>query len=809
MRTRFHYRLLAVAALLLFFALALNTAGQEAITTDEPLHLARGIAMRQIGYLSLSDKHVPLIYRLVSLALLTEDDLPQMSRFAAWGAGSPYAIGQELVTTTGWPIDRAIWLSRAVIVLLGVVLGALLAAWTRALTHHLPATAVVLALYALSPNLLAAASLLTTDMATTATTFAAVFTWWRYWRRPGRGRWLLAAVCLGLALGTKLTGALLLPLTFVQAYAAAWPGRWGGVAGWRRWARPGLVWLAMLPLAGLALWALYGFETRGLPMPGYWQAWMLLFTELSAGHANFFMGEVTSTDSILYLAVTLLLKTPLLQLLLLLLAPVALWRDRWRYDGRSVLAFIVLPAALLLAVVAASRLNYGYRYALPAVPFLMLLRGTAAAWLWDLPAAQGRRVARAALVLGLGGTAVVALRLHPDYLTYFNALARGQGYRLLGDSNLDWGQDVNQLGEYARAYEAATGQPLRYSYSGAANPAHYGLTGPSLIAQFEAGETEFAPANPPAGRYGINVGDWQGTGLRLGLLSEIDLFDWFRHREPLTTLGGSIFIYDVAAPAEGDWVAHCAAPGRLLDDAATERLVDRAGLRHVTFDCTTNWVFPAGPGWYVLPPGEMWIDDWLGAGLNVVYRHRANAYGPDYVVVYWSGADCAWPSPTGQEGVEPAGSLSLWERVRERGFWPGEIRPSPQPSPQGRGGAEPSPQPSPEGRGSCSPALLPYSDATSAPAILTAYGARGAEWLTLWEVREATAAPLSLQAHLNQPGGAIEVADGLGFTADQWQPGDRFAQRHLFATPGDTLDTGFYNYATLERLGPPITLTTK
>jgi hypothetical protein len=68
---------------------------------------------------------------------------------------------------------------------------------------------------------------------------------------------------------------------------------------------------------------------------------------------------------------------------------------------------------------------------------------------------------------------------------------------------------------------------------------------------------------------------------------------------------------------------------------------------------------------------------------------------------------------------------------------------------------------------------------------------------------------LSLQAHLNQPGGAIEVADGLGFTADQWQPGDRFAQRHLFATPGDTLDTGFYNYATLERLGPPITLTTK
>ena len=64
-------------------------------------------------------------------------------------------------------------------------------------------------------------------------------------------------------------------------------------------------------------------------------------------------------------------------------------------------------------------------------------------------------------------------------------------------------------------------------------------------------------------------------------------------------------------PAPGEWIAHCAAPGRLLDDATAEALVGGQGLRHVTFDCATSWVFPGdSPGWYVLPPGRTWLDDW-------------------------------------------------------------------------------------------------------------------------------------------------------------------------------------------------------
>ena len=792
MRPRLHSRLFAVAALLLFFALALDTAGRKAVTTDEPLHLVHSVAMLQTGVMALPEMHVPLTYRLVGGLLRSEGALPDVTLSPSWRSANPYEIGREYTWRDDLPTDRVIWLGRFVVVLMGVLLGALLAGWTWTLTgHHRPATASVLLLYALSPNLLAAAALLTTDMAATLTWFAAVYTWWRYWQRPGWRLWLPAALALGLALAAKLTGVLLLPVTLALGYVAVWPaGRGGAQRRGYHWARPGLVWLAMLPVAGLVLWALYNFETRaGLPMPAYREAWRLLLTEVEVSHANFFLGRIAPVGSWLYFPVTLLLKTPLLQLALFLLIPLVLWRSvasgRWpvangqrpaAVSWRSA-AFAALPAAVLLAVAAGSRLNFGYRHALPAVPFLMVLGGLGVRWLWAWPARRGR-VARAALVLAAGWTVVAALRTHPDHLAYFNELARGQGRRYLGDSNLDWGQDLNRLAAYAAEVQAATGRPLLFSYTGIADPAHYGLRGPSLVERFNAGD-DFAAANPPAGRYAINASDLQGTGLVLGTLDEIDLFDWFRRREPLTSLGGSIFIYDVAAPAAGGWMAHCAAPGRLLDDAAAERLVGRDGLRHVTFDCNTSWVFPEGPGWYVLPAGETWIEGWLGTGSDVVYRHRANAYGPEYSIAYWAGVGCEWPSLEGR----------------------GSVKPSPQPSPEGRGSVTPAPLLL------CSPALQPYSGATSGPAVLSAYGARGAEWVTLWEVREATAAPLSLQAHLVGPGGAVEVADGLGFTADQWRPGDRFAQRHLFATPGDTLNTGFYDYVTLERLSPPITLT--
>lgn len=735
---RLTYRLIAAAALLVFFALALQTARAKAVTTDEPLHLTHAITMRETGYMRIPEMHTPLTYRLVGGLLATEPRLPDVTALETWATRNPYDIGRELIWRDDLKTDRIVWLGRFVVAAMGVLLGALMAAWFASLSRgHLPGAAVLMALFAFSPNLLASAALVTTDIAASLTWLACVYTWWRYWQRPGPGRWALAGVCLGLALAAKLTGVLLLPLTFVLAFAHWRPG----TSLWP----PLRAWAGLLPVALLVLWAAYGFETAGLrPMPAYWEAWRLLLREVDISHVNFLMGRISPVGSWFYLPITLVLKTPLLQLAFFLLVPLVLWWERRRWRS---LVFLALPAAFFLFVSAVSRLNFGYRHVLPAVPYLMILGALAIPRLWPRP------VARVVLGVALAWTCLTVLVANPDHLTYFNELTGGRGHLYLGDSNLDWGQDLNALAAYAGQYRAETGRPLAFSYTGAAVREHYGLSGPSLIEQFNAGAPAFAPANPPPGRYAINAGDWQGTGLILGELRETDLFDWFHRRAPLTTLGGSIFIYDVAQQAEGDWIAHCAAPGRLLDDAAAEQLVGRSDLRHLEFDCRTSWVLPAdgAPGWFVLPSDVApWAEEWLGEAMpDEVYRHRANDYGPDYVIAYWPGAADA---------------------------------------------------------GLVSESLVAYAGGGSGPARLEAYGARGTEWVTLWRVAAETGDPLSVKAHLRAGDEPPQVADGLGFTSGQWRVGDLFLQRHLFPQPGDTLETGLYNYVTLEPAGPVIDL---
>ena len=66
-------------------------------------------------------------------------------------------------------------------------------------------------------------------------------------------------------------------------------------------------------------------------------------------------------------------------------------------------------------------------------------------------------------------------------------------------------------------------------------------------------------------------------------------------------------------------------------------------------------------------------------------------------------------------------------------------------------------------------------------------------------------APLSVQAHLlDADGNVLAVADNLGYSSDQWQPGDVIGQRFYFGdvSGGAFLETGLYDYVTGRRYGP-------
>ncbi len=183
------------------------------------------------------------------------------------------------------------------------------------------------------------------------------------------------------------------------------------------------------------------------------------------------------------------------------------------------------------------------------VPYLLVLAsGLAAPELVGRPllgrlALSPRRVAGAVALL----TIAVALWIHPHYLSYFNPIAGGpaNGYRVLIDSNVDWGQDLLRL----RRWMGETGvTSVKLGWFGTADPAYYAiahepLPGLGRDAFFRLWwDVPFDPAQPEPGLYAISATSLWETPLRP---EEKHVYAWFRARQPSARVGYSILIYDL------------------------------------------------------------------------------------------------------------------------------------------------------------------------------------------------------------------------------------------------------------------------
>jgi hypothetical protein len=160
-----------------------------------------------------------------------------------------------------------------------------------------------------------------------------------------------------------------------------------------------------------------------------------------------------------------LYKVPLPTLGLLFGSLFTAWRCRHALRWRRDLAVLLLPP-LLLAI----HLNFffraqlGVRYSLLLFPPLYVFAGVLVArQLW--PRKTPRRTRRAAVAFagGVAWLVVSVLSWHPFYLSYFNELLtdRRQAWRLLADSNLDWGQSENYVKRWLAAHPDAVLEPSR------------------------------------------------------------------------------------------------------------------------------------------------------------------------------------------------------------------------------------------------------------------------------------------------------------------------------------------------------------
>jgi hypothetical protein len=296
-----------------------------------------------------------------------------------------------------------------------------------------------------TPPLLAHAGLATTDLPVAAACVFALFAFVRWLECPNACRSATAGAATALAVTAKLSALAFLPVCFAAAVALRWRGELG------RWSPLSLVenvssalW-AGIAAFGVTVWVVYGYPSD--PFQPFYHLWAGIeeAAEHNArGHQSFFCGQVSNKGHWLLFPVVLLVKTPLPFLVLAAFGTLVVLRQR-RQEWRCLIPLACVMAVLTVATF--SRIQLGVRYILPLYPMLAMTAGIGAASLF----ASRSIKSWALLTLLIFGQLGVSVANFPDYLAYFNVLAGADPERLLVDSDLDWGQDVDRVATELRA----------------------------------------------------------------------------------------------------------------------------------------------------------------------------------------------------------------------------------------------------------------------------------------------------------------------------------------------------------------------
>ncbi len=526
----------------IFSVLFLHTAWVKSPTWDEVGHIGLGAYLLKTGRWDVpaSCSHPPLAFYLHSPPSFVypldwsrwryRADALRDIRFLR---SADTQRGNAMLLDQRYDGERFFFWSRTTSLLLAIPLFAALYSWSRELCGYWGAL-LTLFFAALSPNLLAHATLINTDFTLAATFFCTIFAYRRLLLYPSPAALVIAGLALGLALMSKLSALVLLPvllaitLWFFHFSDFAQRQRVARLFGHSHLVSLAVAYLGVCFLAILALWASYGFNHEPYILTVRSQLW-----DIGAGHAAYLMGQFSDQGWWYYFPLAIAIKTPIPTLVLAIWGLWALARRRPTLE----LGFVLWPPLLLIGLfVLGNAKNIGLRYLLGIYPFLFLLVGAtmhSALRSWKIYL----------LCLFAVFYAISTTKNHPHHLAYFNELIGGpeQGYHYLVDSNIDWGQDLKGL----KSYMDEKGiERIKLSYFGAVDPRLYDLKY-EWLPGFKLPNLDGSPAKlPTTGTIAISVTNL--TGVYMDMYDQgRGLYTWLQAHQPVAHIGHSIFIYEI------------------------------------------------------------------------------------------------------------------------------------------------------------------------------------------------------------------------------------------------------------------------
>jgi len=605
-----HANIVAGLLLILMCVLAIGSMRSENAIVDEIAHIPAGYSYLRYGDYRLNPEHPPLLKDLAAVPLLFIRDLKFPTELFAWkdDVNGQWESGWHFIYHIGNDANQVVFWSRIPMVLIMLLLGFFLFKASKEWFGD-KAALIALALYALSPNIIAHGKFVTTDVGVAAFIFIAVYYFIKWLKNP---RWInicKASIALALAQLAKFSAVLIIPLFIVSALIYAISLWFKSNRSLKTWIKLKLkyggglllIFVFAFILIGLFYWPhvknmpvdkIHAQIEVGLPsekvitiknvldkmadIPAlrphayYLTGFAMVVGRVAGGNTTFFLGEVTNQSFRLYFPVVYLAKTPIATIILVLTAlvmalfstlkAISLSPKKLLYDLTKYCIDHITEITLLLFIVIYSytsitgNLNIGFRHLIPMLPMIFTLTGYEIAKLLKVQCKLFGFLLTV-LFIWLAGATILS---YPHYVAYFNEAVGGpkNGYKIVTDSNVDWGQDLRHLVAWVKENNI---ENIKVDYFGGGCTKYYFCdriisskdVGPESISESEA----YDCSNSPFEEWHANNGKTTGwiavsaTFLQNSKWNKIQYgemdYEWLRNLEPITTIGNSILVYYV------------------------------------------------------------------------------------------------------------------------------------------------------------------------------------------------------------------------------------------------------------------------
>ncbi|PJA02305.1 hypothetical protein COX73_01470 [bacterium (Candidatus Gribaldobacteria) CG_4_10_14_0_2_um_filter_36_18] len=591
--------LIAVGLLSLMFLLAFFSTKEMSATMDELAHIPAGYSYLSQKDFRLNPEHPPLIKDLAAFPLLFLNlNFPEDHPSWTEGVNQQWWFGNQFLYQSGNNPDQILFWARIPMILILLLLGWFLFYWARKIGGNIMAISVLF-LFAFSPTFLAHGRLVTTDVGAALGVVLATYFWLKWLKNPSKKNIILAGIIFGLAMLLKFSLVLLVPFFAIITLAYAWldthnfkkvlkyiglavlVGIIGLIVIWPVYqfhllnyplekqfndARYTLESNKLKPLVNLTYWMSQKPIFR--PYAQYLLGLLMATQRVTGGNTTYFLGQVSATGSWYYFPVVYFLKIPLAFHLLTLIAICCLLLKTKKGINnclprlsRSKKANFLLPPSLLfgswiknhfpefsmlvfLAIYwftsIKGNLNIGVRHLLPVFPFTYILVCLVIKEQFkNIQQPSLKKIAMFLLFAIFGWYILSSGLVFPHYLSYFNELGGGpkDGYKLVTDSNYDWGQDLKRLKNWVEENRI---EKIYVDYFGGGDVFYYlgekyiSWPGTKLSSEFPSENYLAVSATLLQGGRGKPVKNFdQPTGY----------YNWLDNYEPITRVGNSIFIY--------------------------------------------------------------------------------------------------------------------------------------------------------------------------------------------------------------------------------------------------------------------------